>query len=258
MNTVDRHDDSSRRAAVQLFTIRDAVAESLEGALNRLTSIGYHEVELYDFVDQPARVADALARSGVSARVGHAAFLHLDWTLIFDAAAAVGLSTVVNPSSFAASWNDPDYSLRLADTLNDAAHRAQAYGLTVGYHNHAYEFENRRGDEPAFLGFADRLDPQVVLEIDTYWASVGGVNVVDLLEGLGERVQFLHLKDGPLTKVGAEQLPLGAGLMPVADILAAAPGALGIVEMDGFAGGDVFDALAKSLRFLETHGWSAS
>ncbi|WP_431278323.1 sugar phosphate isomerase/epimerase family protein [Leifsonia poae] len=258
MTAQDRLIGSTRRAAVQLFTVRDAVAQGLEATLDRLADIGYHEVELYDFVDQPARFADALARSTVRAPVGHAPFLHLDWTRIFDAASTLGLTTVINPSSAAASWSDPDYSLRLADTLNDAADQARAYGLTVGYHNHSYEFENLRGDEPAFLGFAHRLDPRVVLEVDTYWAAVGGVNVIELLTELGDRVRYLHVKDGPLTKVGAEQLPLGAGLMPVAEILAAAPRALGIVEMDGYAGGDVFDALAESLRFLEDHGWSAS
>ena len=42
---------------------------------------------------------------------------------------------------------------------------------------------------------------------------------------------------------------MGGGL-PIAEILAAAPQAAPIVELDAYAGGDVFDALAESRRFI--------
>ena len=46
------------------------------------------------------------------------------------------------------------------------------------------------------------LDERVVLEVDTYWASVGGADVVDLARRLGDRVRLLHVKDDALVVAG--------------------------------------------------------
>ena len=53
-----------------------------------------------------------------------------------------------------------------------------------------------------------------------------------LLGRLGERVRYLHVKDGPVTK-DDPMTAVGAGRMPVASILAAgSPGQWHIVELD--------------------------
>ena len=71
---------------------------------------------------------------------------------------------------------------------------------------------------------ADQLDDAVLLEVDTYWAAVGGQAVPDLLRRLGDRVRYLHVKDGP---VSTRKTHDGGrlGRMPVAEILAASPSA---------------------------------
>jgi hypothetical protein len=68
-------------------------------------------------------------------------------------------------------------------------------------------------------------------------------------ERLGERVTFLHLKDGRYTGILSEQQPLGQGAMPVPEILKAAPDAVRVVELDDYAG-DVFAAVEQSLSYL--------
>jgi len=94
----------------------------------------------------------------------------------------------------------------------------------------------------------------VVLELDTYWAAVGGEDVVALLGRLGERARLVHLKDGPIDKDDASQLPLGAGAMPVAAIVEAATAAeLAVLEFDDY-GGDLFEGLAASLAFANGLG----
>ncbi len=99
---------------------------------------------------------------------------------------------------------------------------------------------------------AGLLDPRVVLEVDTYWAAVGGQQVPDLVRRLGDRVRLLHLKDGPISKVNTEQLPLGAGAMPVPEIVAATTSLeIPVVEFDDYAG-DLFDGIAQSFRYATT------
>jgi sugar phosphate isomerase/epimerase len=165
-----------------------------------------------------------------------------DLERICDAAATVGVHTVVQAVSPRELWESEDGVARVAERLNRAAERAAAAGLRTGYHNHHWELA-------ALERFAGLLDPEVVLELDTYWAAVGGHDVPALLRRLGDRVRLLHLKDGPISRDNTEQLPLGRGAMPVEEIVAAAGAAeLGVLEFDDYAG-DVFEGLAEGFAY---------
>ena len=239
--------------SVQLYSIRDALAADLHGALARLASLGVTQVEPFDVVSDPDGLRDALAATGLSAPSIHArvgAGVELD--RVFEAAAAIGARTVVHPYSPPEQWSSESGVDAVADELVRAADAAEAYGLRVGYHNHHWELASRLGGRSALERLAERLPPAVVLELDTYWAAVGGEDVVALLGRLGERVRLVHLKDGPIDKDNAAQLPLGAGAMPVAEIVAAATAAeLAVLEFDDYAG-DLFEGLAASVAFA--HG----
>jgi sugar phosphate isomerase/epimerase len=126
-------------------------------------------------------------------------------------------------------------------------------GLGLGYHNHVHELALLPGGTPALEALAAGLDPSVLLEVDTYWAAVGGQDVPALLGRLGERVRYLHVKDGPVTK-DDPMTAVGAGRMPVAEILAAAPAAAWrVVELDRCAT-DLMTAVADSLTWLADRG----
>jgi sugar phosphate isomerase/epimerase len=100
---------------------------------------------------------------------------------------------------------------------------------------------------------AAALDDGVLLEVDTYWAAVGGQDVPALLGRLGDRVRYLHVKDGPITK-DDPMTAVGAGRMPVAEVLAAAQSAeWHIVELDRCAT-DMLTAVEESLDWLAEHG----
>jgi len=89
--------------------------------------------------------------------------------------------------------------------------------------------------------------------VDTYWASVGGQNPVELLARLGDRVKFIHIKDGPGTTDTKAQQPAGQGTIPVLDVVAAATSLeVGVVEFDDYAG-DIFEGIAQSLAFLQNN-----
>jgi sugar phosphate isomerase/epimerase len=93
----------------------------------------------------------------------------------------------------------------------------------------------------------------VLLEVDTYWAAVGGQDVPALLGRLGDRVRYLHVKDGPITKE-EPMTAVGTGLMPIAEVLAAAPSAeWHIVELDRCAT-DMMTAVEQSLNWLAAQG----
>jgi sugar phosphate isomerase/epimerase len=241
--------------SVQLYSIRHALAADPHGALARLASLGVTQVEPFDIVSDPHGLRDALAANGLSAPSVHArlgAAVELD--PVFEAAAAIGAQTVVHPYSPPELWGSESGVDAVAEELVRAADAAGAYGLSVGYHNHHWELSSRLGGRSALERLAERLPPAVVLELDTYWAAVGGEDVVALLGRLGERVRLVHLKDGPVDQDNEAQLPLGEGAMPVPAIVEAATAAeLAVLEFDDYAG-DLFDGLAASLAFANGLG----
>jgi sugar phosphate isomerase/epimerase len=236
--------------SVQLYTVRDALAADLPGTLQRLADIGFTNVELFGYTDRVEALRDGLAATNLTAPSGHAKLIDQDVEAILKASAALGLETVIDPHIDESRWTSREDVEAIAHELSAVAERAADYGLSVGYHNHAFELSNRIDGVSALEVFANALHDDVVLELDTYWSEVGGEPAAPFLERLGERVQFLHVKDGPKTMDDKEQTAVGKGSMPVAEILAAAPQAQRVIELDDHDG-DVFQAVADSYTFLE-------
>jgi sugar phosphate isomerase/epimerase len=168
---------------------------------------------------------------------------------ICELAVELGIQTIIEPYVDPARWQAEADINEIASELSEAAQRAARYGLRVGYHNHHFELESKISGVHALEVFADRLAPEVVLEVDTYWAYAGGADVPALLKRLGDRVVALHLKDGDGTLDTAQQVAVGSGVLPIWEIIAAAPDALRVVELDD-SKTDLFEAVAASREFL--------
>ncbi|MCP2264097.1 sugar phosphate isomerase/epimerase family protein [Promicromonospora thailandica] len=239
--------------SVQLYSVRDAIADDLAGAVARLAETGLSHVEPYAFHERTDEYRRAFAAAGVTAPSGHAPVLDAeDPGAVLDAAAALGMATVIDPYVPADRWQTADQVARLADRLNALAPLAAERGLAFGYHNHAWELSARLDGRHALELLADRLAPEVVLEVDTYWAAVGGADTPALLAALGDRVRLIHVKDGTLDGDVERQQPLGAGEVDVPAILTAAPAATRVIEFDAYRG-DVFEGIAGSLAWLTEH-----
>ncbi|MEE1622564.1 sugar phosphate isomerase/epimerase [Zafaria sp. Z1313] len=238
--------------SVQLYSVRDAVAEDLQGTVARLARIGFANVEPYNFVALADELRAALDATGLKAPSGHAPLLREDQEEIFAAAVKLGIGTVIDPYLPAEHWETEEQVAETAAKLNAAARAGAAHGIRVGYHNHEWEISSRFNGTTALELLASQLDPEVVLEVDTYWVAVGGEDPAALLDRLGDRVRLVHLKDGPISRDTAAQQPAGQGAMPVDAVVAAAVRngvETGVVEFDSYTG-DLFEALAASLAYL--------
>lgn len=239
--------------SVQLYTVRDALSADLPGTLQRIADIGYTNVEAFGFVDNADELATALRDAGLAAPSGHARLLDAgeqDLERIFHASITVGLGTLIDPHIDEARWTTREDVEAIARELSALAPRAADHGLVLGYHNHAFEFSNRIDGVSAYEVFADALSDDVVLELDTYWVHVGGDDPVAIIGKYADKIEFLHVKDGDGSHDDDKQVAVGNGIMPIREILAAAPDALHVVELDGHEG-DVFQAVADSYTFLE-------
>ncbi|TFD25680.1 sugar phosphate isomerase/epimerase [Cryobacterium sp. TMS1-13-1] len=236
--------------SIQLYTVRKALDADLTGTIKRIADIGFQLVEPYNFVATADELGAALRENGLKAPSGHAPLLRADQDEIFAAAQKLGIETVIDPHVPEERWKTIEDIEATADLLNAAAIKGTEYGITVGYHNHWWEVETFPDGRTGLEVLADHLDPAVVLELDTYWAAVGGQDPVALLGRLGNRVRLIHIKDGPVNSDPSTQLAVGDGVLPIWDIVDAAKGLeVGVIELDDFHG-EMLDAVTDSYRYL--------
>jgi sugar phosphate isomerase/epimerase len=239
--------------ALQLYTVREALRADADAALARLAEIGYRYVEPFDLVGFGRPLAEAIRRAGLRAVSTHQSIVGQDVEAVCEVAADFGIGLVVEPWVDPDRWTTPDAIAGVAGELAGAAAVAAKHGITVGYHNHWFELEHRFDGRTGLEVLTDHLPPEVVLEVDTYWAAVGGEDPAGLVGRLGSRVVALHLKDGPISRDTKAQVPVGQGAMRFPEIIAAAPGALRVVEADD-SQLDPFDLLAQSRDHLLREG----
>ncbi len=268
-------------ASVQLYTLAAEFSADMGGSLDKLAAIGLRNVEAFDFVRRPDEIRAALDASGLASPTGHAPLLSDElWTpdgsiptpapeIVFEAAAKLGMTTVIDPFVAPERWFTLDGVTEIADRLNALADTAAGFGLAVGYHNHAQEFVADFDGQSAYERFVALTDERVALELDLYWALVGGQDVPGLVSRLGDRLVAVHVKDGVAPEAnpfapGAgefgsdslDQRHAGTGDVPLADALRAASAVqYAIIEYDN-APGDVFADIAASYAFLTEGGFA--
>ncbi|MGG7466379.1 MULTISPECIES: sugar phosphate isomerase/epimerase family protein [unclassified Plantibacter] len=247
---------STSQLSVQLYSVRDALAADTAGTLQRLAEIGFRQAEPFGF--GPDADLTAVHGAGFTTPSAHANFIKegTDLAAYFGAAAAAGVKVLIDPAIAAERFSSADGVKGIADDLNAAAAVGAQHGVEMGYHNHWWELEGDIEGTSPLEYLASITDPAVVFEVDTYWVEVGGRRAVDVLASIGDRVKLLHVKDGDASRDTKKQLPSGAGVIPVLDILAAAPNALRVVEFDDYDG-DIFAGLQQSYDYLTANGVTA-
>lgn len=245
--------------AVMGYTVLQQAKADLDGTLARVAGIGYLGIETYGLVETygAARVRDAVAAAGLQVTSAHTPFPAGDAAeRILDDALELGATTLVW-SMEREEFDTADTIARGVERVNEAAENAARHGLAIAYHNHFAEFGNTVDGRQAYDVLLDLLDPRVVVELDAYWARMGGADPAEVLTRLGDRARFVHIKDGPAVSYEDDvMVPIGEGAMDWRAILTAPSGlAWHIVELERLSV-DTFDALATSYRYLVEGGLS--
>ena len=251
---------------VQLYTVRNVIGKDPAGVLRAIQQIGYTEIEaVYGNLPQIWSALKETSLQPVSVHIDTQVFIDggskLDTALV-DVKER-GFKYAVVPYIPPAQRGGADMFKRLADTLNKAGEKAQANGLKLCYHNHAFEFEQHQGKTGLEMLMSGTQRDLVSLELDVFWVSVAGHDPVELLNTYSGRVLLLHLKDKSknFTKTQYnENVPKdtfkenGSGLVDIPAVLKAADKA-GVqhyfVEQDQTPG-DPIDSLRKSYTYLAT------
>jgi sugar phosphate isomerase/epimerase len=232
--------------------------------LKALEALGYTEVEAVAG-DLP-KIWDALKATKlkpISVHLDAAAFITAPDKIpaMIDDAKAKGFKFVVCPY-VPPIMRTAENMKKLGETLNKAGAQAKAAGMTLCYHNHAFEFATIDG-KMILDKFMSETDPKLVhLELDIMWAKVAGLDPAAVLQRYSGRVALIHLKNVSAgtpqrfdEKVPREAFQeVGKGSIDIPAVLKAAAKA-GVkhyfVEQDQTPG-DPLASLKGSIDYLKT------
>ncbi|HEX4164921.1 MAG TPA: sugar phosphate isomerase/epimerase, partial [Bryobacteraceae bacterium] len=184
---------------VQLYTVRSIIDKNPTEVLQAIQKIGYTEVEaIFASLHEIWPALKQTSLQPVSVHIDEAIFMKGGSDL--DSALAEvkqrGFQYVVVPYIPVSERGGVDMFKRLADSLNKAGEKAQASGLKLCYHNHAFEYKPLDGGQMGLEILMNNTQKGIVsLELDIFWASVAGHDPVELLKTYSGRVLLLHLKD---------------------------------------------------------------
>ena len=214
------------KLGLQLFTVRAAMRQDVDGTLKRIAGIGYEELETYGF--DP----DGLRYYGLDARAFAQRLRDLDLTTpsghydlnryvntgideltryvdrCIEGARALGQSYITWPLIDPDSRTLDTFKV-VAERLNIAGEQARKAKLQVAYHNHDFEFIDQNGQRGYDI-ILKETDPALVkLQMDLYWVARASQTPNELFRRAPGRFVMWHVKD--VHKVSRDYTEVGNG-----------------------------------------------
>lgn len=240
---------------IQLYTVREALEEDFTATVTKIAEMGYIGVETAGFPGtSPAEASKLFQSLDLQVLGAHIALPTGErQNEVLETMKNLNCERLICPALMREEFDTIDGIRRVCDVLNGAVEVCRANGLTLGYHNHWWEYLSVEGQLANEI-MVEQLDPSIYFELDTYWIQVAGQNPVDVIRSLGPRAPLLHLKDGPATVEG-DMTAVGWGTIDVPGIVSAGDSHAEwlIVELDRCAT-DVLTAVQESYNYLVGEG----
>jgi sugar phosphate isomerase/epimerase len=184
--------------ALQLYSVREDLANDFEGTLRKVKALGYDGVEFAGlFGHKPETIKKLLKEIGLTPISAHVPFANLvaDPQGLVNAYAEIGCKYIVIP------YLTPEYrpnGEKFKDVIEGAkivGKTAQDHGLTLLYHNHDFEFQKINGEYALDVLYKSVPADLLQTQIDTCWVNVAGEDPAAYLRKYLGRSPVVHLKD---------------------------------------------------------------
>jgi sugar phosphate isomerase/epimerase len=209
---------------LQMYTVRDDAQADLASTLATVAKLGYAGVELAGYAGKTAaEYKKLLDDNGLRAYSAHVGIDQVrdNPTQVIEDAKLFGFEYVIVP------WTGSPYVdsfagfQQVGTLLAEAAPVFAAAGLTLGYHNHAFEFEKSENGVNGFDALFAAGGDSVAVEMDTFWVKKGGFSPAEYLGKYSGRTPLIHVKDmdadGNFAPVGAGTIDYLGSLLPAAE-----------------------------------------
>lgn len=242
-----------------IYTVRDALEKDFKGTLENLSKIGFTDLEFWNysegkiFGNPAAEVKKMMDDLGLKSTSLHAGIdpLTNDFDRLLETASTLNEKYLVCNYLVEIERTSLDDYKSHAELLNKCGEKAKKASITMGYHNHDFEFFDFDGHKPYDL-LLNSCDKELVkFEMDMYWMTVSNQDPIAYFEKHPGRFPLWHVKDMNSEK---QFTPVGEGIVDWKKIFAKAELA-GLeqyfVEQDQSPGGDVYADITKSLSYIK-------
>jgi len=214
--------DRLQNIGIELYTVRDLMAQSVPDTLAAMAKMGYQEVEFAGYFDHsPANIKSMVADAGLSTPSTHINLPDIQDSLqqTMDISAEIGHGYVVLAYLAPAARTSLDDYKSYVDLFSQAGEAAKERGLQFGYHNHDFEFAPLDGVKPYDL-MLEQIDSELMkMTMDLYWIHRAGNDPFYYIDKHPGRFAQCHVKDASST--GA-MVDVGAGVIDFASVFAQA------------------------------------
>lgn len=192
---------------IQLYSLRKTMPNNPAEILRKLSNIGFNEIETYGYNKEKfwglsvTQLKKELLKNNLTSPSGHYSGDSLikgdfeNFKEIISVAHQLNQEYIIIPSiagNFRKSKSD---YLNIAEKFNQAGEMCKSAGITLAYHNHAFEFEKMNNTTGYDILLSNTDKDLVTYEMDIYWVFKAGINPVSLFKKYPGRFQLWHIKD---------------------------------------------------------------
>ena len=183
---------------VQLYSVREDAAKDLACVLAAIKKMGYDAVEFAGYYGHSAQdIRKLLDDNGLLCCGTHT---KLDTLLGDELPRTIEFNQSIGNKYLIVPWMPEERRktregwLQCARLFAELADQVKPHGQRVGYHNHHFEFTPLDGELP-WDTFFGNTKPEVIMQLDTANAMLGGGDPVPFLSRYPGRATTVHLKE---------------------------------------------------------------
>ncbi|MBD0380773.1 sugar phosphate isomerase/epimerase family protein [Paenibacillus sedimenti] len=245
---------------LQLYTLRDDMAQDMEGTLRQVATLGYEGVEFAGYFGKPAeQLKQLLDEIGLKAIGAHVSLDNLRNNLQgeIDYLLTLGAKYIICPGVFNEERQTAEQWLKLIAEFETFAAEAKKQGLQFLYHNHDFEFHvNIEGEFVFDAIYAKTGENAINVEMDVCWVQFAGQDPLAYIAKYAGRLPLVHFKDFSKDEDGKIiTLELGLGNVDLKKVITAAEqaGVEWLVVEQDHCQKPPLTSVANSLNWVKEH-----